>query len=286
MKWRFLIKNIYKAARQQVLALDYPWKPKSRYQQNKPLNQNLNEVFDREFDQYLRWVSSFKMHLDFFKSISLKLSSENHNIYWQNDYLPGLDIILIYTLIQEFKPKNILEIGSGHSTAVMRKAIQDGQFSSSITCIDPNPRRTISAFADQVFYESLEDLKDIERFRLLNKNDILFFDGSHLSLANTDVTVFFMEVLPVLNPGVIVQIHDIYLPFDYPDDMVQRGYNEQYLLAQVLWYGWPEKIEVLFPAYWMSRQKRFQYLMESAVWNVLATPEIERHGGSFWFRIK
>jgi hypothetical protein len=187
-------------------------------------------------------------------------------------------------MVREYKPVRIVEIGSGHSTAVMHKAIADGKLSTQITCIDPHPRRNLNRFNHERIPSALENLKSFEPFSRLAPGDILFFDGSHLSLPNSDVTVFFMEILPKLAPGVLIQIHDIYLPFDYPQEMVKRGYNEQYLLAQLLRYGWPGRIEVLFPAYWMSTQEVFKKEMAAGLWDHLPSL-VESHGGSFWFKL-
>lgn len=268
-----------------VIPLDYPWKSESRFQQLHPISHKMQTGLEHNFQHFSRWKPRILNHLPFFKSIPLTPSPQPDAVYWQNNYLPGLDLVSLYTIVLETKPTRILEIGSGHSTAVMRKAIADGNLNTKITCIDPNPRRDLNALADEVIPLALEQIKDLDIFLQLKKGDLLFFDGSHLALAYTDVTLFFMEVIPLLARGVVIQIHDIYLPFDYPDDMAGRGYNEQYLLAQLLYFGWPEHIEILFPAYWMSRQLSFQQEMDTSLWSHLPSG-IERHGGSFWFTLK
>jgi len=280
------LKLFRNALNDRVIALDYPWQGKSRYQQLQPIDHFLQIALTQEYQQYAQLIPKLVLHLSIFQSISHRGNSDSAEVYWQNNYLPGLDLVVLYTLVRDIKPKRILEIGGGHSTAVMRKAIKDGLLNAKITCIDPKPRRQLNQLADQLIPQSLEKLSDFKPFSLLEQGDILFFDGSHLALPNSDVTVFFMEILPFLAPGVVVQIHDIYLPFDYPEDMVKRGYNEQYLLAQLLKYGWPDHIEILFPAYWMSRQETFQSKMNSSLWNLLPYSGMERHGGSFWFKIK
>jgi len=267
-----------------VLSLDYKWKPESRDLQSQVLSQNLHSGLFQNLDFFKRFIPAMLSNLPVYKSIPFTGSPNTNEVYWQNDYLPGLDLVFLYALVKEYKPAKILEIGSGHSTAVMRKAIVDGHLTTKIRCIDPHPRRILKSLADEVIPVALEDLKEMELFSMLVPGDILFFDGSHISLPNSDVTVFFMEILPKLAPGVIVQIHDIYLPFDYPIEMARRGYNEQYLLAQLLRFGWPDKIEILFPAYWISRQEAFQKEMTVGLWDHLPN-QIEKHGGSFWFTL-
>src|SRR5262249_38681185 len=104
------------------------------------------------------------------------------------------------------------------------------------------PRTEIDALCDQVIRRSLEDC-DLAMFDALTPGDVLFFDGSHRVFTNSDVTVFFFEVLPRLNPGVLVHVHDIFWPWDYPPHWNERLYAEQYLLgAMLLCDKWPFRV--------------------------------------------
>lgn len=199
---------------------------------------------------------------------------------WNNGYMPGLDIVLLYTILSTSKPKRYLEIGSGTSTTVANKAKAEQQLAYSITCIDPSPRKEIAAIADQWLSTPLQQAP-LALFEALEENDVLFFDGSHLVHANSDVQWFFMEVLPRLKKGVIVQLHDIYLPYDYPQTMCNRYYAEQYMLATALLTN-PGKFELIAPAFYISEQESLQQILQP-LWNQL--PGVEQHGGSFWFRI-
>ncbi len=78
---------------------------------------------------------------------------------------------------------------------------------------------------------------DLALFRELQAGDVLFIDSSHRCFMNSDVTVLFLEVLPNLPPGVLVQVHDIFIPYDYPREWVERYYAEQYLLSCYLLLG-------------------------------------------------
>ncbi|MGY8941188.1 MAG: hypothetical protein ACKVJH_04065, partial [Flavobacteriales bacterium] len=117
----------------------------------------------------------------------------------------------------------------------------------------------------------------------LEPGDILFIDNSHRVLPNSDATVAFLEWFPRLKPGVLVQVHDIYIPWDYPQNMCDRAYSEQYMLAMALLSN-PQRYKPLFPAYWISMQERYTQLL-SPLWDHPNTRDVEQHGGSFWFEI-
>ncbi|HNT21166.1 MAG TPA: class I SAM-dependent methyltransferase [Saprospiraceae bacterium] len=283
MSLRAYFRGIYYALKNQVIALDYPWDAHPRYGQAKSMNAALEQWCASGAEVYRDWLKRFTAYLPFYQSIPLEGGNPASGIYWRNHYFPGLDLIGLYALVREIKPGRILEIGSGNSTAVMRQAIQDEGLDTRIHSIDPHPRKDISRLADEVHTHTLESLETMAVFDSLGPGDILFFDGSHLALPNSDVTVFFLEVLPRVPPGVYIQIHDIYLPFDYPPDMVLRGYNEQYLLAMALLSA-PASFDPVFPAWWVSRQPDFIQLTDRLIWDPLLEKGIEKHGGSFWFK--
>ena len=283
MSLRAYLRGIYYALKNQVIALDYPWHAHSRYSQSQSINPVLDQWCASGSDTYRDWLNRFTAYLPFYQSIPLETGNPLRSFYWRNGYFPGLDLVGLYALVREIKPGQILEIGSGNSTAVMRQAILDGGLNTKIRCIDPHPRRDIITVADEILSKSLESLRNLDIFDSLVPGDILFFDGSHIALPNSDVTVFFLEILPRVPPGVYIQIHDIYLPFDYPTDMVQRGYNEQYLLALALLTA-PASFEPVFPAWWISRQSAFRQLLDQQIWDHLQEKGIEKHGGSFWFK--
>lgn len=146
---------------------------------------------------------------------------------YNNGFLPGLDILSIYGMLAEYAPKKYIEIGSGNSTKVARFAVENFGLPTQITSIDPFPRANIDALANTVIRKKLEDIDDLSFiYESLNSGDILFIDNSHRAFQNSDVTICFLEIIPQLKPGVIVQIHDIYLPDDYPVEISDRYYNE------------------------------------------------------------
>lgn len=152
---------------------------------------------------------------------------------WINRFMEGLDAIALSCMLLDRKPSRYVEIGSGNSTKFARHAIERAGLATSITSIDPQPRAEIDSLCDRVVRATLED-SDPSLFEELRAGDLLFYDGSHRVFTNSDVTVFFLEVLPRLPAGVLVHIHDIFLPSDYPPEWNARLYSEQYLLAAML----------------------------------------------------
>lgn len=187
-------------------------------------------------------------------------------------------------MIAEFRPKKYIEIGSGNSTQVVRKSIKDNQLNTKIISVDPYPRASIDHLADQVIRRPLEEIKDLTFiFDELEENDILFIDNSHRCLPNSDVTVCFLDVLPYLKKGVIVHVHDIYLPSDYPQFMCDRFYSEQYMLAAFILAN-PEKYKTIFPAYFISEDKELAKIV-APIWEHSNTMNVEKHGCSYWLKI-
>jgi hypothetical protein len=151
-----------------------------------------------------------------------------------------------------------------------------------IISIDPLPRTDIEGLINNMINEPLEKTS-LYLPDLLSENDILSIDGSHRLFPNSDSMVFFLEVLPNLRKGVIVHIHDIYLPYDYPQFMCDRYYSEQYCLAIYLLAN-PKRFEIMIPNYFISQDNELSELI-SPVWNHKNLENAERHGGSFWMRI-
>jgi len=193
-----------------------------------------------------------------------------------------LDIVGIYTLIAELKPNKYIEIGSGNSTKVAYKAKLEHQLNTEILSIDPMPRAEIDHLANTVIRKPFEDI-DLDIVNELEAGDILFIDNSHRILPNSDSMVFYLEILPRLKKGVIVHIHDIYLPYDYPQFMCDRFYSEQYGLAMYLLAN-PKKYETILPNYFISEDKELSTLI-APIWEHENLKGVEKHGGSYWLRI-
>jgi predicted O-methyltransferase YrrM len=160
---------------------------------------------------------------------------------FRNGYFDGLDAALYYGLIRDLKPRRVIEIGSGFSTRIAAKALArnlDEGSPGELICIEPfpEPRLTAAQLPITLVRERVEQLP-LDRFEYLQANDVLFIDSSHALKFGGDVYREFLEILPVLRPGVWVHVHDIFFPHDYPAEwMIEKrfGFNEQYLLEAFL----------------------------------------------------
>ena len=151
-----------------------------------------------------------------------------------NPYFPSPDAEALYLVAQIHRPRRWVEIGSGHSTRVVRRAILDGGLDTRLIAIDPEPRVEIASFADEVHRTRLEAYRG-DALEKLTAGDVLFIDSSHVAAAGNDVAQLFLNVVPSLPPGVIVHVHDVFLPYEYPREWVaEYGWNEQYLLHALL----------------------------------------------------
>ncbi|WP_430398152.1 class I SAM-dependent methyltransferase [Ferrovibrio sp.] len=152
---------------------------------------------------------------------------------FEQDWFPTLDATAAYTLVRRWQPQRIVEVGSGHSTRFMARAVSDGALSTRITAIDPAPRASLKGLAVD-FRPGIAQSADPAIFDALQANDLLFIDSSHILMPGSDVDWLFNRVLPRLPVGCHVHIHDIFLPDDYPADWLWRGYNEQQALPLLL----------------------------------------------------
>lgn len=152
---------------------------------------------------------------------------------FDQDWFPTLDAVAAYTLVRQYGPKRIVEVGSGHSTRFLARAVQDAALPTEITAIDPQPRATLTGLPVR-FHNAIVQTADPAIFAALEPGDILFIDSSHILMPGTDVDWLFNRILPVLPAGVLLHIHDIFLPDDYPAGWAWRGYNEQQAIGPLL----------------------------------------------------
>ncbi len=267
----------------QNLFLEYKVEFKPRYGHGKPAHPDLLRIIELYRNDYRRLINEallLKEALWIIRPAGRETSSM-HPV-WNNGFLPGLDIVGIYTLLSVFRPEKYIEIGSGNSTKVAYKAKREQNLDTKIISIDPMPRTEIDELADKIIREPFENI-DFDLVTELNENDILFVDNSHRILPNSDSMVFFLEILPRLKKGVIVHLHDVYLPYDYPPFMCERFYSEQYGLAMFLLAN-PGKYTPLLPNYFVHQDGELSQLLEP-LWDHPNLKGVEKHGGSFWLKI-
>ncbi|MFT5778073.1 MAG: hypothetical protein ACI837_001021 [Crocinitomicaceae bacterium] len=255
-----------------------------RYGHGKPPHAQLYNIINANREEYASFLSASLEFKDRIREIK-KLADEKDANHpgWNNGMLPGLDIVGIYAMLAIKKPKRYIEVGSGNSTKVAYKAKKDCGLDTEIISIDPMPRAEIDQLTDKVIREPFENINYDEVLNL-EAGEILFIDNSHRILPNSDSMVFFMEILPRLKKGVIVHIHDIYLPYDYPQFMCDRFYTEQYGLAMYILAN-PEKYATILPNYFISEDPELSKLIEP-MWDHPNLEGVERHGGSYWIEIR
>ncbi len=161
---------------------------------------------------------------------------------WTQDWFPRLDAAAAYALVRSLKPRRIVEVGAGHSTRFVVRAIRDGGLDTAITAIDPAPRADLSRLPVEVIRSTVQEAGD-DVFADIEGGDVLMIDSSHILVPGSDVDLLLNRVLPSLSAGAVVHVHDVFLPDNYPDDWAWRGYNEQLGVAPLLFGG---AFEVLF----------------------------------------
>jgi len=175
--------------------------------------------------------------------------------HYNNGYFESCDAEVAYCMVREWKPRRIIEIGSGFSTRAMAQALrvnqeQDG-ISGELITVDPFPERLPTNGLRSkitVVPERVQRL-DLNLFESLGADDVLFIDSSHVVSTGSDVVREYLQILPRLKPGVLVHVHDIFLPSDYPRNAVLENlwfWSEQYLLQAFLSFN--TQFEVLWSA--------------------------------------
>ena len=202
-----------------------------------------------------------------------------HRYSIENAWFNKEDALVLMTMMLEFKPKKIIEIGSGFSTCVM---LDVNEYclnnETEITSIEPYPERLLSKIRIneknyQLNVNSVQQC-DISIFEKLEKNDILFIDSSHVAKSGGDILYEYFKIIPMLQSGVIIHIHDIFFPFTYPKKWLYEGrcYNEAYILHGFLMNN--NEYEIIY----------FNNFMHSNL--VESIGESFESGGSIWIRKK
>lgn len=196
---------------------------------------------------------------------------------WNQSWFPRLDAAVAYAFVRHKKPRRILEVGSGHSTRFLARAVADGGLDTAITAIDPAPRASLERLPIALSRMTLQEA-GLEAFEDLGPGDFLMIDSSHILMPGSDVDILLGRVLPALPAGVWVHVHDIFLPDDYPSDWSWRGYNEQLgVLALITGGEW----EVGFASHYVAT--RMAEELERSTVAALPLPEGARESG-LWLR--
>lgn len=208
-----------------------------------------------------------------------------NEFYINNGSFGTIDAEILWGMIRRHKPKRFIEIGAGFSTLLSAQAIRanrkDG-YPCQFTVVEPYPhdfiRRGVEG-VDELVADKVQNVP-LTRFQNLAEGDILFIDSSHVCKVGSDVSYEFLDILPQLQPGVIIHIHDIFLPKEYPQGWIcgmHRFWNEQYILQALLTHN--QNFEVLWSGYHMHES--YPELLSKAFHSYRADLDFP---GSFWIR--
>ena len=210
--------------------------------------------------------------------------TDEHRYYFKNNYYSFGDAIALYMILRSFKPRRLVEVGSGFSSACALDTIDAfSPHEVSLVFIEPYADRLEALLRNQdqtrvaIVKKPVQQV-DLSVFEVLGENDILFIDSTHVSKTGSDVNHLFFNVLPRLKPGVLVHIHDIFFPFEYGSGWVKgdnRSWNEAYLLKAFLMYN--SMFEIVFFNDYFRRYHRD--LIEETCPNFL-----KNAGGAIWLR--
>jgi hypothetical protein len=172
-----------------------------------------------------------------------------------NDYFGSPDAEVAYALARQLRPRRIIEVGSGNSTRLFREAIRIGALETELISIDPSPRVDIGPASDKVIRSPIEQLPSAYLGDHLASGDFLFIDSSHEIRIANDVLTLLLHALPTLKSGVVIHLHDIFLPYDYPREWIianrWRQLKEQYMVQALLQES--DVYKVLWPGHYLQR---------------------------------
>jgi predicted O-methyltransferase YrrM len=209
--------------------------------------------------------------------------------YWRNQNFSYSSACILHAMIRANRTRKIIEIGSGFSSLIALEALKlnhpSGQF--ELRCIEPYPSLWLVELARQnpseigLVRKKAQELAP-EFFADLEANDILFIDSSHVAKLASDVNFLFLRVLPRLKRGVIIHVHDIYTPYDYPREhffgRTKIFWNEQYLLQAFL--SGNKDFEIVLPCYFLQTDSSGEFKKTFPLYD----PAIHRATSSFWMK--
>jgi hypothetical protein len=227
---------------------------------------------------------NFKNEYD---SFPISRTDRPHIYYINNGGFESVDGEILYSVIRQFHPRRIIEIGSGNSTYLSAQAIQrnkeeDSDYDCELIAIEPYPNEVLLNGFQNLSRLIKRPVQEVpfSIFETLNENDVLFIDSSHVLNIGGDVQYEFNEILPRLKKGVLVHIHDIFLPYEYSKKWVcqdHRFWTEQYLLQAFLTFNTTFKI--IWAGHYMHR--KYPELLEKAF---NSYNQQKTRPGSFWIR--
>jgi predicted O-methyltransferase YrrM len=253
----------------------YPGYHGSTIPSRKLVEQNRAKLFAKSRSEYdgidlnrSQQQELLERFVEFFPDFKPSENQSANSLYFYNNSMFGFsDAFTLYGIFREFKPGRVIELGSGFSSALMLDISRELLPGTVFKFIDPyseNIQRVLKSRPEgryELIRRQAQEI-ELEFFHQLGENDVLFIDTSHSLKIGSDLSTIFFSILPALKPGVLVHIHDIYFPWEYPEDMVLEGrtYNEIYFLRAFLQYNNAFKIiynnsqmELEHPDYFANR---------------------------------
>lgn len=231
---------------------------------------------------HIDWLTNeFPKYLpDYDYPLEEPTQGSHYAFYHHNSQFSWLDAKTLFVLLRSLKPRRMIEIGSGFSsllTADVNRRFLHHQL--ELTCIEPYPRPFLIEGVPGIrsLLQSKVEEVPLSVFTNLQAGDILFIDSSHVSKTGSDVNYICFDILPRLQAGVVIHIHDIFLPADYPKEWVLgewRSWNEQYVVRALLMFS--TAFEVLFGCHYAVY--RHAELVKQALGGELYG------GGSLWIK--
>jgi len=218
---------------------DHYYEPQLTYSKSFDAQKKRSLAIDFDIPGQLNRLQDLKKYLD-----------ELDQLHTQNPTFGAGDAELYYLIVRNNKPKHIIEIGSGFSTLIALEAIKRNRaegYETELTCIEPYEKDWLEKMAGITLIRKPVEQIPVGFFQSLQENDILFIDSSHIIRPENDVLFEYLELLPALQKGVLIHIHDIFSPRYYRQDWLTelyRFWNEQYLLEAFLYYN--ESFQILF----------------------------------------
>jgi predicted O-methyltransferase YrrM len=205
----------------------------------QPPYPEIEALFDRSAARFTAVLDEVDIHADALLGLGGLLDQA---------WFPALDGAVAYALVRARKPLRVVEIGSGHSTRILARSLGGA---GEILAIDPAPRTDIIGLAGVQIIPSTLQAAPASLFDTLVAGDMVFVDSSHILMPGSDVDLLLNRILPRLPAGVLIHIHDIFLPFDYPPIWGWRNYNEQLGVAPLLTTG---AYTPVFSSVWAERR--------------------------------
>ena len=263
-----------------LLPIDFPpAREGPRYGFGRPPHARLKAILGRDHAAYSRSLESVRAYRADLARIELHAAAPA-DPFWFNKWLPSLDAAALYAFLRDRDPRLYIEVGSGMSTLFARRAVDDGHLRTRICSIDPAPREPAARRAAHETVDQPLEVADLSLFDALGPGDVVFLDGSHRVLTQSDATVFLLEVLPDLPDGVLVGVHDILWPDDYLPEWTEYHWSEQYLVAaHLLAEGHNTRLELA--AHYAGRHADLTGVLDP-LWDEIALPADARRGFGLW----